>query len=107
VNWTPVLPLSFFGLAIGIATVFVIPSSVEPLFWLVIFATSPALLFDRYVANHAQEAAMMRSRPGSPRLLMGLMGPVIGVVSGLVLGLFTVVARQRVGGPPSPSAVCM
>jgi hypothetical protein len=33
--------------------------------------------------------------------------PVIGVVSGRVLGLFTVVARKLVGGPQPPSAVCM
>lgn len=36
-NWPLILKLSLFGLVMGIATVFVIPSRVEPLFWLGIF----------------------------------------------------------------------
>jgi hypothetical protein len=122
-NWKLILQLSLFGLAMGIATVFVIPSNVEPVFWLVIFAicgfliakrapghyflhglltgivnsvwitSAHVLLFARYVDHHPQEAAMMTSMPlaGHPRLLMVLIGPVIGVISGLVLGLFAVV----------------
>ena len=129
-NWKLVLQLSMFGLAMGIATVFVIPSSIEPLFWLVIFGicaytiaarcsgkyflhgllvsivngvwitASHLLLFESYIANHAQEAAMMASMPmpASPRVMMALIGPVIGVVSGLVLGLFAVVAARLVAG---------
>jgi hypothetical protein len=59
---------------------------------------SHILLFGRYVANHPREAAMMSSMPlpDSPRMMMALMGPVIGVVSGLVLGLFSVVAAKLV-----------
>ena len=132
-NWTLVIQLSMFGLAMGIATVFVIPSNVEPLFWLVIFGVcayiiakqcsrqyflhglatsmvnsvwitaSHIVLFDRYIANHPQEAAMMASMPlaGSPRLLMTLMGPLIGVLSGLVLGLFAIVAAKLAGKRPA------
>jgi hypothetical protein len=131
-NWKLIIQLSMFGLAMGIATVFVIPSSIEPLFWLVIFGicayiiatkcsgkyflhgllvsmlnsvwitASHILLFGRYIANHAEEAAMMDSMPltVSPRLMMTVMGPVIGVASGIVLGIFAVVARlvmARVG----------
>ena len=36
-NFKLILALSMFGLAMSIATVFLIPSSVEPIFWLVIF----------------------------------------------------------------------
>jgi hypothetical protein len=36
-----------FGLAMGIATVFVIPSNVEPLFWLVIFVVCAYLIAKR------------------------------------------------------------
>ena len=36
-NWKLIGMLSLFGLAMGIATIFVIPSNVEPLVWLVIF----------------------------------------------------------------------
>ena len=127
-NWKLIAQLSLFGLAMGVATVFLIPSTIEPLLWLVIFGicayiiatrssgqyflhgllvsmvngiwvtASHILLFDRYIANHPQEAAMMTSMPlpGSPRLMMALMGPVIGVASGLVLGLFAVVAGKLV-----------
>jgi hypothetical protein len=127
-NWKLILQLSLFGLAMGLATVFLIPSKIEPFFWLVIFVISAyiiarrapgqyflpgllvsivnsvwitgshVLLFDRYVANHPQEAAMMTSMPlpDFPRLMMAMMGPVIGVVSGLVLGIFAVVAGQLV-----------
>lgn len=63
------------------------------------------LLFDPYIANHPQEAAMMASMPlaGSPRLMMTLMGPVIGVASGLVLGLFAVIAGKLVARSSSPA----
>ena len=37
-NWELIFQLSLFGLAMGIATVYFIPSNVEPLCWLVIFA---------------------------------------------------------------------
>ena len=36
-NWKLIFQLSLFGLAMGIATVYVIPSKIEPAFWLVIF----------------------------------------------------------------------
>ena len=125
-NWKLVVQLSLFGLAMGVATVFFVPSKVEPLFWLVILGISAYLiatrssgkyflhgllvgvansvwvtashvvLFDHYVANHPQEVAMMASMPmsSSPRLMMAMLGPVIGVASGLVLGLFALVAGK-------------
>ena len=125
-NWKLILQLSLFGLAMGIATVFVIPSKTEPAFWLVIFLTcayliakrsdgklflhglllglansvwitaAHVLLFDSYIARHAQEAAMMQTGPlaASPRLMMALVGPVIGLISGVVLGLFALVAGK-------------
>ena len=92
-NWPLVFRLSFFGLAMGIGTVFLISSRVEPLLWLVIFAISAfviakgtsgrrfqhgvllglgnsvwvtgahILLFDAYIARHPEEAAMMGSMP--------------------------------------------
>jgi len=56
------------------------------------------LLADQYLARHAREAAMMNSMPmpTHPRLMMALMGPVIGLVSGIVLGIFAVVATRLV-----------
>jgi hypothetical protein len=54
------------------------------------------LLFDTYIANHSKEAAMMTKMPipDSPRLMMLMTGPVIGIISGLVLGLFAFIASK-------------
>jgi len=92
-NWKLVLPLSLFGLAMGLGTAFFIPAKVEPLFWLVIFLVcayiiarrcpdkrfqtgiflglvnavwimaSHILFFDQYLALHPEEAALMKSMP--------------------------------------------
>lgn len=63
--------------------------------------------FEQYLARHAREAAMMSSMPmpTHPRLMMALMGPVIGLVSGIVLGIFAVVATRlvRPAGVPATS----
>jgi len=110
----------------GIATVFVVPSSVEPVLWLVIFVicavviarartgrpflhglavgvansiwitAAHILFFDTYLASHARELQMMQgSAPAVPgRVKMLVTGPLIGVVSGCVLGLFALVAAR-------------
>jgi hypothetical protein len=64
---------------------------------------SHILLFDRYIANHPREAAIMTSMPlpDSPRLMMAMTGPIVGFVSGLVLGLFALVARKLLKRSPS------
>jgi len=125
-DWKLVFGLSLFGLAMAIATVFFIPSNIEPLFWLAIFVicaviiarslparhflhglmigivnsvwvTAAHIVFlNTYLANHAKEAAMMQTMPmpGSPRLMMALTGPVVGVISGIVLGLFAWIASK-------------
>lgn len=127
-NWKLILQLSVFGLVMGVATVFVISSSVEPFCWLVVFLISAyaiargapgrpflhgvcvglansvwvtaahILLVDQYLARHPREAAMMSSMPmpTHPRLMMALTGPVIGLMSGIVLGIFAVVAIRLV-----------
>jgi hypothetical protein len=132
-NWKAIGELSLFGLAMGVATVFLIPSTIEPLFWVAIFAisayliarrcpsrefvhgvlvgvansvwvtSSHVLVFHQYMANHPQEAAMMSSMPlpDSPRLMMALVGPVIGVVSGALIGLLALVAGKLLGRRPA------
>ena len=127
-NWKLIVQLSLFGLAMAIATVFWIPSNIEPAFWLVIFVvcsytiakqqqakhflhgllvgivnsvwvtTAHIVFFDNYIATHPKEASMMSSMPlpDSPRLMMACTGPVIGVVAGVVLGLFAFVASKFV-----------
>jgi hypothetical protein len=135
VNWGLILQLSLFGLVMAFATVFIVPSNVEPLVWLVIFVICAFLiakrapgkvflhglllgvansvwitgvhvaLFDQYLAHHAREAAMMKTMtvPIPPRLLMACVGPIVGVVSGVIIGLFAVVvgliARPKSSAP--------
>src|SRR5689334_22486699 len=111
-----------FGLAMAFATVFVVPPNVEPLLWVAIFifcayviarkapgkpflhglllgiansvwiTLAHIALFDAYVAHHAREAEMMKSMPVSPRLMMAIVGPIIGLVSGCVIGLLALAA---------------
>jgi hypothetical protein len=133
-NWKLIFQLSLFGLAMGVATVFLIPSKIEPAFWLVIFlicayviakrtasmhflhglllglansvwiTSAHVLLFDSYIAHHAQEAAMMQSMalPASPRVVMAVTGPIVGLISGVIIGLFAVVAGKLVRNPSTP-----
>jgi hypothetical protein len=127
-NWKLILQLSLFGLAMGVATVYVISSKIEPAFWLVIFVIcayliakySPGLhflhglllglansvwitaahvlLYGSYIARHAQAAAMLQSAalPFRPRMMMAIVGPVVGLLSGVILGLFALVAGKLV-----------
>jgi uncharacterized membrane protein len=52
------------------------------------------LVFDQYIAHHAKEAEMMTRMPISPRIMMAVTGPIVGLISGLVLGLFAFVAAR-------------
>jgi hypothetical protein len=56
------------------------------------------IFFSTYISNHPQEAEMMTKMPmpEHPRLMMLMMGPVVGIVSGLVLGLFAFMASKFV-----------
>jgi hypothetical protein len=124
-NWKLIVSLSGFGLAMAFATVFVIPSNIEPAFWLVIFLVCAAIIarqvtakhflhglcvslvnsvwittahvvfYDTYIARHAREAAMAANM-SSPRLMMVVTGPVVGLVSGCILGLFAYIASRVV-----------
>jgi hypothetical protein len=127
-NYKLILQLSLFGLAMAIATVYWIPSNLEPAFWLVIFivcawfiakkcsgkyflngfmvsivnsiwiTSAHIILFNTYLSHHSKEAEMMANMPmhESPRLLMLMTGPIIGIVSGLILGLFALLASKMV-----------
>ena len=127
-NWKLVLVLSLFGLVMAFATVFFIPTTFEPIFWFVIFATCAYFItkrvsrnyflhgfcvslvnciwitgvhvafYDTYIANHPEMAAMGANMPMAdhPRLMMIATGPVFGILSGLVLGLFAFVASKIV-----------
>jgi hypothetical protein len=127
-KWKLIFQLSLFGLLMAIATVYVIPSNIEPMCWIAIFivcafliakncsekyfengllvslfnavwiTATHIILFDAYSANHPQEIAMMAkmNQTINPKLVMLGTGPVIGFVSGLVLGLFAFIASKIV-----------
>jgi hypothetical protein len=89
-NWKLVLELGALGIAVGFATVFFVPTQVEPLLWLIVFLPSAYVIarctarlrflhslvvglldsllkttvhmmfFGSYVARHSQEIAMIR-----------------------------------------------
>ena len=127
-SWGLIFALSLFGLAMGVGTVFVIPSGIEPWCWLGIFTICAFIiakrapgkyflhgllvsvlnsvwitaahfaLYDKYIATHARELAMMGNASASmtPRTMMLVAGPVIGIVSGIVLGIFAWVMSKFV-----------
>jgi hypothetical protein len=63
------------------------------------------LLFKSYIANHPKEAEMMTTMflPTHPRLQMLITGPIVGLISGLVLGLFAFIASKVWKGKVSHS----
>jgi hypothetical protein len=127
-NWKLILQLSLFGLAMALATISLIPSAIEPIFWLLIFlicayliavkapgkhflhgffvslvnsawiTTAHVVMYGTYMANHPEQAEMSARMPlpDHPQLMMVLTGPVIGALSGLVLGLFSFIAGKIV-----------
>ena len=127
-NKNLIFKLSFFGLVMAFATVYIIPASIEPLCWLLIFiicayiiakkctshyflngfmvsllncvwiTIAHVLLYNDYIANHLDEAVLMAKMPmpTHPRLMMLITGPVIGIISGLVLGMFSAIASKLI-----------
>jgi len=125
-NYRLIFRLSLFGLAMAFATVYWIPSHLEPLLWLLVFVicayyialkssekyflsgflvsianciwitAAHLVFFHAYMANHPQQVEMMAKMPlpDSPRLMMLMTGPIVGIASGLVLGLFAFIASK-------------
>jgi hypothetical protein len=134
-NTKLIFSLSLFGLIMAFATVYFIPSNVEPYCWLGIFIVcayliaknapgryflhgflvslvncvwvtgAHVLLYNDYLARHANEVAMMGKMNStlSPQILMLITGPIVGIISGCVLGLFAWVASKMVNGTKSPT----
>jgi len=126
INWTLIVLLSLFGLAMGFATVYWIPINIEWMFWLGIFIVSALLiakmapgsyflhgfmvsifncvwitgthilLYDTYMSGHPDMGKMMAILPMQtyPKIVMLYTGQIIGVLSGLVLGLFSLLATK-------------
>lgn len=129
-NWKLIFLLSLFGLAMGVATVSLIPSTIEPFFWLVIFLICAYLIakyalgkyflhgffvsilnslwitaahvamFQTYITTHPEYMQMMAGLPpdlaGHPRRMMLIIGPISGIIFGVILGLFAWIASKIV-----------
>ena len=127
-NWKLILLLSLFGLAMGVLTISLVPSTVEPICWLVVFLVSAYLIaryapgnyflhgfavslvnavwitaahaafFYQYVAAHPEFLLSTNNLPGTlkghPRRMMIPIGAIAGVLSGVILGLFSLVASR-------------
>jgi uncharacterized membrane protein len=134
-NKNLIFKLSLLGLGMAFATVFIIPSNVEPFIWLVIFIVSAyaiarecssrfflhgfltslancvwvttvhVLMYDTYIIYHQEEAAMLSTGPLAthPRLMMLITGPIIGIISGIVLGFLSWIASKLVKRPAEPA----
>ncbi len=125
-SWRLIFALSGFGLAMGLATVFVIPSNIEPLVWLAVFALTALIIaryapgkhflhgfmtslvnsvwitgahvafYDTYLSRHAEEAQLLKGIPVDGRVMMLITGPIVGLVAGQVIGLFAYAAGKFV-----------
>jgi uncharacterized membrane protein len=72
-----------------------------------IWITSAHIIFSTtYLQHHAQEAAQyskMNAQMGmSPMVAMAVFGPLIGIASGLVIGLFSWIASKLLKSRESP-----
>src|SRR5439155_7513923 len=116
-NWKLILMLSLFGLLMGVATVSLIPSTIEPFCWLVIFLISSyaiakyapgkyflhgflvsivnsvwitaahIAMFYTYIANHPE---YLQATNGLPPTLAGhprRMMVPIGIISAILFGI--------------------
>lgn len=63
--------------------------------WIV---TAHVIFAETFMANRPEEAIMMNNLPmaDSPRLMMLLVGPVVGAIFGLILGAFCWIASRFV-----------
>ena len=62
-----------------------------------VWVTSAHIIFFRtYIDHHPKEAAMMSSMPlpNSPRLMMALVGPLVGIVTGSIIGVLALLAGR-------------
>ena len=115
-NWKIIFQLSVFGLIMAVATVWLIPEKVEPIFWLFIFIFSAyiiakavgrrhflhgfcvslvncvwitaahTLFYSNYITNHPSVAKMSEQHPMLPTHPR-LEMLIMGLVIGIVCGL--------------------
>lgn len=118
-NWKLIFLLSLVAIPMAFGTVYFIPSYIEPGLWIVIFLFSAYviarfcsgkyflngfmlsifncvwitaiqfMLFDAYYKNHPYLAEMKDATYEQMHLGVLIIGPITGIISGLILGLFS------------------
>lgn len=116
-NWKIIFGLSLFGMVMSVATVYIIPSNIEPLFWLAIFivcawliaknapgkfflhglfvslvncvwiTTAHILLINPYLAHHRQELEQFGKMNAEFHIGMRKAMAITGPIIGLISGL--------------------
>ena len=126
-NWKLIFSLSLFGLAMALGTISLIPLSIEPACWLLIFVicarliarfapgdyfahgfllsivncvwitAAHAIFYLPYLMHHPQMVDMSKKIPflaDHSRWQMVVMGPIFGILFGLIQGLFAFLASK-------------
>jgi hypothetical protein len=118
-NWKLIFLLSLIAIPMAFGTAFFIPSTLEPVLWIVIFLFCAYIIakkcsrrfflngfmvsifnciwislihftfFDAYYRNHPELARMNDATPEAMRYAMLFIGPLVGIFSGTILGLFS------------------
>lgn len=108
IYWIPMKNEWMFWLPIFIINAYLIAKKCTEKYFLTGFVVSLAncvwivlihfLLFETYMQHHLEmyNFTEQMPMPGHPRMQMLVIGPVIGIVSGLVQGLFAVIATKVV-----------
>jgi hypothetical protein len=118
-NWKLIFLLSLLAIPMAFGTVYFIPNYIEPALWIVIFLFCAYIVasyctrrffwngfmisifnciwitavhfifFDAYYKFHPELARMNDATPEAMRYGMLVIGPLVGIFSGLILGLFS------------------
>jgi hypothetical protein len=123
-NWKLVFLLSLIAIPMAFGTVYFIPPMLEPVLWLIIFFFCAFMVakfcsrkffwngfmisvfnciwitliqyafFDAYYAHHPELAKMNDATPQMMRMGLLFIGPLVGIFSGTILGLFSWLASK-------------
>ena len=98
--WIPIFIICAYFIAKNCSSKYFLHGFLVSIFNCIWITSAHILLYHTYIANHAQEAEMMGKLPSPmnihPRMVMAVMGPIIGVISGLILGLLAWIASKIV-----------
>jgi cobalamin synthase len=130
-NWKLIFLLSLIAIPMAFGTVYFIPNYIEPVLWIVIFffcafviakfcsrkfflngfmvsifncvwiSAIHFIFFDAYYKFHPELARMNDASPETMRYMMLIFGPLVGIISGMILGLFSWIASKIFSRKPA------